>query len=165
MVWVHGWKKTNPGWRNLGEGFVTARPPMENISGGFGQIRNHKVEGAREGSGIERTTQHNRAPFESRNTWRAGSSFRTASADCIFHLDFPVSPLDHEVCTGLALLFGQLPPIIFSTLTSLENGVIRTRRTCVVLHLCFSSSASLLPPLPSFPLATRRVADYFFHRR
>ena len=43
--------------------------------------------------------------------------------------------------------------------------MIQTRRSCVVLHLFFSSSSSLLPPLPSFPPATRRVADYFFHRR
>ena len=44
----------------------------------------------------------------------------------------------------------QQPPIIFSILTSLEAGVIQTRRTCVVLRLFFSSSPSL-PPL--FPLA------------
>ena len=111
------------------------RKPMENIIGGFGQISNHKVRGARAARGTERTTQHNRTPFESRRTQRAGSSFRTESADYIFHLDFPVSPLDSNA-DPLSCVFGPrlAPPLV---------------------RLLWVCSDSLL----------RRSADYIFHRR
>ena len=110
-------------------------PPMENIIGGFGQVSNHKVEGAREARGTERTTQHNRAPLESRSTQRACLSFRTASADYICHLDLYVSPLDSNA-DPLSCVFGS----------RLAPPMVRSFRVC---------SAPLL----------RRSADYIFHRR